>query len=77
MKDVMKRKVPDQEANLAALAEIKQNYFNIKRQTEAEQALESLNPKEMNIKVPYLWKYDNIVKSLPKQNLTKLNWIFD
>ena len=31
MKDAMKRKAPDQEANLAALAEIKQNYFNIKR----------------------------------------------
>ena len=50
----MKRKVPDQEANLAALAEIKQNYFTLKRQTDAEEALENLNPKEMNIKVPYL-----------------------
>ena len=54
MKDAMKRKGTDQEANLAALAEIKQNYFNIKRQTEAEEALESNIPKEMNITVPYL-----------------------
>ena len=49
MKDAMKRKVPDQEANLAALEEIKQNYFNIKRQTEAEEAREKNIPKEMNI----------------------------
>ena len=54
MKEALKRKGTDHEASFAALEEIKQNYFNIKRQTEAEEALESHIPKEMNITVPYL-----------------------